>query len=86
MSKDGMNYAPAAMPKPVVEPGDFTFSVVGLDHGHIFGMTQGLLGAGATLKSVYDPDPVKAEAFQAMFPDVVVARSEDGEGKWGCVY
>ena len=77
MSKDGMNYAPAAMPKPVVEPGDFTFSVVGLDHGHIFGMTQGLLGAGATLKSVYDPDPVKAEAFQAMFPDVVVARSED---------
>ena len=77
MSKDGMNYAPAAMPKPVVEPGDFTFSVVGLDHGHIFGMTQGLLGAGATLKSVYDPDPAKADAFQAMFPDVVVARSED---------
>ncbi len=77
MSKDGMNYAPAAMPKPVVEPGDFTFSVVGLDHGHIFGLTQGLLGAGATLKSVYDPDPAKAEAFQAMFPDVVVARSED---------
>ena len=49
MATDGMNYAPAPMPQPVVEPGDFTFSVVALDHGHIFGMTAGLVGAGATL-------------------------------------
>ncbi|QIK72619.1 Gfo/Idh/MocA family oxidoreductase [Propioniciclava coleopterorum] len=77
MASDGMNYAPAPMPKPVVEPGDFTFSVVGLDHGHIFGMTEGLLGAGATLKSVYDPDPAKLEAFKGLFPDVEVARAEE---------
>ena len=37
MATDGMNYAPAPMPQPVVEPGDFTFSVAALDHGHIFG-------------------------------------------------
>lgn len=77
MSKDGMNYAPAAMPKPVVEPGDFTFSAVGLDHGHIFAMTQALQGAGATLKSVYDPDPNKVEQFKALFPEVIVAGSEE---------
>lgn len=77
MSRDGMHYAPEPMPRPVVEPGEFTFSVVGLDHGHIAGMTAGLLGAGATLKSVYDPDSAKIEAFRGSFPGVQVARSED---------
>lgn len=77
MAKDGMNYAPEPMPRPVVEQGEFTFSVVGLDHGHITGMTTGLLGAGATLKSVYDPDSAKVEAFKSTFPNVEVARHED---------
>jgi len=77
MAADGMNYAPAPMPNPVVEPGDFIFSAVGLDHGHIYGMTEGLLGAGATLKSVYDPDPAKIAAFKAKFPQVNVARDEN---------
>ena len=49
---EGANYAPAAMPKPVVEPGEFVFAAMHLDHGHIGGMTQGLLGAGGTLKWV----------------------------------
>ena len=77
MATDGMNYAPAPMPQPVVEPGDFTFSVAALDHGHIFGMTAGLVGAGATLKSVWDPDPAKVEMFKNLFPDVEVAHSEE---------
>ena len=38
---DGATYAPtAATTKPVCEPGDFTFSAVGLDHGHIYGMCK----------------------------------------------
>ncbi|WP_176761650.1 Gfo/Idh/MocA family protein [Tessaracoccus oleiagri] len=77
MSKDGMNYAPDPIPNPVVEPGDFPFAVTGLHHGHIFGMVNGLLGAGATLKSVYDDDPEMVAAFKTMFPDVHVASSEE---------
>jgi len=71
-----MNYAPDPMPNPVVGAGDYIISAIGLDHGHIYGMTEGLLGAGATLKWVYDPDPAKVAAFQAKFPQVQVARSE----------
>ncbi len=72
----GGTYAPDPIPAPVVEPGEFTFAAVALDHGHIAGMTAGLLGAGASLKWVYDPDPAKVALFQAGFPDVKVARSE----------
>ena len=73
----GAAYAPAPMPSPVVEPGEFVFGAVRLDHGHINGMCQGLIGAGGTLKWVYDPDPAKVDAFRRKFPEVQVARSED---------
>ena len=39
-ASDGANYAPAAMPKPVVGPGEFVFAAMHLDHGHIVGMTD----------------------------------------------
>ena len=55
--KDGATYAPEATARPVVEPGDFRFAAAYLDHGHIYGQTNGLLGAGGTLTHVYDPDP-----------------------------
>ena len=73
---DGSTYAPEPMPAPVVAPGEFTIAAVGLDHGHIYGQVEGLLGAGAELKWVYDPDPKKVEAFVAKHPGVKVARSE----------
>ena len=65
---DGMNYAPQGKPNPVVKPGEFIIAAVRLDHGHIYGMCNGLLEAGATLKWVYDPDPKKTEAFRAKYP------------------
>lgn len=74
---DGMNYAPTAKPSPVVKPGEFAFAAVRLDHGHIYGMCNGLLEAGATLAWVYDPDPRKVEAFRARFPQAKAARSLD---------
>ena len=61
---------------PVVAPGEFVFSAVGLDHGHIYGMADGLLRAGATLKWVYDPDPQKVRAFCAKYPQARPAASE----------
>lgn len=78
MAKDGMFYAPKSVTKEVVcGPGEFTIAAVALDHGHIYGMVGGLLEAGATLKWVYDPDPMKVEAFQKQFPQAQAAGSEE---------
>ena len=74
---DGMNFAPKGKPSPVVEKGEFIFSAIALDHGHIYGMCNGLLEAGAVLKSVYDPDPKKVDAFIEKFPGTIRAASEE---------
>jgi predicted dehydrogenase len=74
---DGMNYAPQGKAAPVVKPGEFVFAAAHLDHGHINGMSNGLIEAGATLKWVYEPNPAKAAAFQKSYPQVKVARSLD---------
>ncbi len=67
---DGMNYAPVFQGKAriVVGEGVFCFAVIGLDHGHIFAMTNGLLEAGATLVSVFDEDSSKMEEFCTRYP------------------
>ncbi len=74
---DGMNYAPQGKPNRVVEPGEFRFAAVALDHGHIYGMCNGLVEAGAELTAVYDPDPNKVQAFIAKFPQARAAASEE---------
>lgn len=73
--KDGMNYAPVGKPQPVVAPGEFIIAAAALDHGHIYGMCNGLIEAGATLKWVYDPDPAKVAKFVEQYPQVKVADS-----------
>jgi predicted dehydrogenase len=72
----GMNYAPKGESRIVVRPGQFSFAAVSLEHGHIYGMCNGLLEAGAELKWVYDPDPAKVNAFLSRFPGTPVAESE----------
>lgn len=67
---DGASYAPVTELRAVVEPGEFNFAAAYLDHGHIYGQVKGLLGAGATLSKVYDPDPAKLAAFCEEFPQV----------------
>ena len=74
--RDGMNYAPVGRPDPVVKPGEFTFAAIGLDHGHIGGMCNGLNEAGATLKWVYDPDPAKVAAYCKCYPQAAAAACE----------
>ncbi len=74
---DGMNYAPQGKPAPVVKPGEFVFACAALDHGHIYGMTNGLKEAGGTLRYVFDPDPAKVETFLKQHPDTRVADSLD---------
>ncbi|MFT5469342.1 MAG: putative dehydrogenase [Verrucomicrobiales bacterium] len=76
MGKTGFDYAPSSRTlPPVVEPGEFIFSVAGLDHGHIFGQTNGLCDAGATLKQVWDPDRAKVDDFLQRYPDAERAES-----------
>ncbi len=75
MSKNGMNYAPQGVSNKVVDENEFIFSVVGLDHGHIYGMTNGLLEAGATLKYVFDKDTKKMEDFVKKYPMIKRADS-----------
>jgi predicted dehydrogenase len=75
--KDGMNYAPRHEAKPVVQSGEFVIAAMALDHGHIYGMCNGLVEAGAQLKWVYDPDPQKVKVFMDTYPGVTAARSPE---------
>jgi predicted dehydrogenase len=75
--KDGMNYAPKGKVNHVVKNGEFSFAAIGLDHGHIYGMCNGLIEAGAELVAVYDPDPKKVEKFCSLYPSAVPAASEE---------
>ena len=74
---DGMNFAPKGKPNPVVEKGEFIFSAIALDHGHIYGQCNGLIEAGGVIKSVYDPDPEKLDKFCLTYPDVRRAACEE---------
>lgn len=75
--KDGMNYAPKGNINRVVEKGEFQFAAIGLDHGHIYGMSNGLIEAGGEVVAVYDPDPKKVEDFCEKYPGVKAAQSEE---------
>lgn len=70
---DGANYAPTADVEPVVSPGEFQVAAAFLDHGHINGQCNGLRDAGADIKWVYDPDPVRVDSFRQAFPEAQVA-------------
>ncbi len=72
---DGASYAPISALQPVVAPGEFCFAAAHLDHGHIYGQTNGLLSAGATLTHVYDPDPQRVAAFIRQYPQAQPAAS-----------
>ena len=74
---DGMNYAPKGKPMPVVKPGEFYIAAIALDHGHIYGMCNGLVEAGAQVKWVYDPNPDKVDHFIKEFPSAMAAESEE---------
>lgn len=69
-----MNYAPsAAKPKPVVQPGDFKFAAAFFDHGHIYGQINGLVEAGAELKTIFDPNAERLAGLKEKFPNAKVA-------------
>ena len=53
------------------------FSVIGLNHGHIYGMVDALKGGGGELVAVYAREPELLQQFTRRYPDVKVAESEN---------
>jgi len=67
----------------IVKPGTRTvpkesirFSVIGLNHGHIFGMVDSLIEGGGELVAVYSREPELLPGFTKRFPNVKIAKSE----------
>ena len=74
---DGASYAPRSgvAVERACKPGEFPIAAAYLDHGHIFGMMNGLVEAGADLRYVYDPRPEKVAEFRAQYPQAVPVAS-----------
>ncbi|MBC9032253.1 Gfo/Idh/MocA family oxidoreductase [Sphingomonas sp. JC676] len=53
------------------------FGVIGLDHAHIYGMTDAVIRGGGTLAAFYATDPIQIATFRKRYgSDVKLARSE----------
>ena len=52
------------------------FSVIGLNHGHIFGMVDSLIAGGGQLVAVYSKEAELLPDFTKRFPNVKVVKSE----------
>lgn len=53
------------------------FGVIGLDHNHIYSITDAMIRGGGVLTAVYASDPGQIAAFRKRYPGVKLARSED---------
>ena len=56
------------------------FSVIGLNHGHIYGQSEAVIRNGGKLISFYAKEPELINAFQKRHPDAKLARSEKEYG------
>lgn len=52
------------------------FSVIGVNHGHIYGMVNSLIQGGGTLVAVYAKEPDLLQQFTKRYPEVRIAKSE----------
>jgi hypothetical protein len=63
--------------KPASKPANtIKFSVIGLNHGHIYGQTEAVIRGGGELVSFYGKEPDLAEAFAKRYPNAKLAKSE----------
>ena len=63
--------------KPASRPAaSIKFSVIGLNHGHIYGQTEAVIRGGGELVSFYAKEPDLAEAFAKRHPQAKLAKSE----------
>ena len=65
--------------KPEYRPGpkdSIRFSVIGINHDHIYGMITALVEGGGQMVAVYSREPELLSAFTKRFPSVKIAKSE----------
>ena len=74
----GLN-EPRTGPAIIVKPAapSVKFSVIGLNHGHIYGQVEAATRGGGQLYSFYAKEPDLVAAFQKRHPNAKLARSED---------
>jgi predicted dehydrogenase len=67
----------------IIQPGNrpapkesIRFSVIGINHGHIYGMVSSLIEGGGQLVAVYAKEPELLAGFTKLYPTVKVAKSE----------
>ena len=60
----------------VIPPGKIKFSVININHPHIYGMTDAIKRGGGELVSVYAKEADLLAAFVKAYPDVKQAKSE----------
>lgn len=72
-------YTKAANEEPVIYEGTprLKFSVIGMNHDHIYGMVAAVIRGGGELVSFYAKEPELASAFAKKFPQAKQARSEN---------
>lgn len=58
-------------------PPRLEFGVIGVNHGHITGMTDAVMRGGGKLTHFYAKEPELAAAFGKQYPDAKLARSEE---------
>jgi predicted dehydrogenase len=64
-----------ATPEPTIRH-SIRFAVIGLDHAHIYSMTDAVIRGGGRLVSFHATDPAQIAAFRARYPAAALARSE----------
>jgi predicted dehydrogenase len=62
--------------QPAPGPPRIRFSVIGLNHGHINGMTDAVIRGGGELVAVYAKEPDLSAAFVKKYPQAKPAGSE----------
>ena len=58
------------------QPGRINFAAIGLNHGHIYGQVDAVVGGGGRLVSFFASEPDLAAAFRKRYPNAALARSE----------
>jgi len=66
--------------KPGNRPGvkeSILFSVIGINHDHIYGMVESLITGGGKMVAVYAKEPQLLQNFVKRYPNVKIAKSEE---------
>ncbi len=61
----------------ITVPNRIKFAVIGIDHPHIYGMTDAIKRGGGELVALYAKDPAMTAAFMKAYPEVKLAKNEN---------